>query len=116
MDPRLRSELSMGRLDHYHHIIRKMIFAYVAIAAIIGFGPEGISLVLVVLVIAAAYGVLAGKTALEDVDNLRNEMDAEFAQTSFAKGVKTRNFSGLIMASNVLLCLLGLMELIAVFL
>ncbi|MES0826064.1 hypothetical protein [Ruegeria sp. SCP11] len=116
MDSQLRSELSMGRLDHYYHIMRTTIFAYVALAAIIGFGPEGISLALIVLVIAtAAYGILAGKTALADVENLRDDMDEEFAQTSFAKGIKTRNMKGLIMTSNVLLGLIGLAELTAIF-
>ncbi|WP_170761875.1 hypothetical protein [Ruegeria lacuscaerulensis] len=116
MDPHLRSELSMGRLDHYYDVMRTTIFSYVAIAAIIGFGPEGISLVLIVLVIStAAYGILAGKTGLEDVENLRDDMDEEFAQTNFARGLKTRNMKGLILTSNILLGLIGLAELIAIF-
>ncbi|WP_050603249.1 hypothetical protein [Ruegeria sp. 6PALISEP08] len=115
MDAQLRSEITKGRLDHYYHIMRTTIFAYIAIAAIIGFGPEGISLVLIVLVIAtAAYGILAGKTALEDVENLRSDFDEAFAQTNFAKGVMSRNMKGLILTSNVLLGLIGLAELIAI--
>lgn len=115
MDPQLRSQISMNRLDHYYDIMRTSIFAYVAIAAIIGFGPEGLALPLIMLVIAVtAYGVLAGKTALEDVENLRDDMTEEFAQTSFARGLKARNLKGLVLTSNALLCLIGLAELIAI--
>ncbi|NOE18831.1 hypothetical protein GS634_11935 [Ruegeria atlantica] len=115
MDPQLRSEISMRRLDHYYDIMRTSIFAYVAIAAVIGFGAEGVALPLIVLVLViTTYGVLAGKTALEDVENLRGDMTEEFAQTSFAQGLKARNLKGLILTSNVLLSLIGLSELIAI--
>ncbi len=115
MDAHLRSEITKGRLDHYYHIMRTTIFAFVAIAAIIGFGAEGISLALIVLVIATtAYGILAGKTALEDVENLRDDMDEEFARTHFARGISARNMKGLILTSNVFLGLIGLAELVAI--
>ncbi len=115
MDPQLRTEISMRRLEHYYGVLRTTLFAYVALAAIIGFGAEGISLVLFILVIAtAAYGILAGRTALEDVANLRDDMDEDFAQTSFAKGLMTRNMKGLSLTSTVLLGLIGLAELVAI--
>ncbi|MCG7518811.1 hypothetical protein [Ruegeria sp. Ofav3-42] len=117
MDPQLRSQISMHRLDHYYDIMRTSIFAFVGLAAIIGFGPEGLALPLIVLVIGVtAYGVLAGKTALEDVENLRGDMDDAFANSSFGRGIKARNLKGLILTSNVLLGLIGLAELIAIVL
>ncbi|WP_209547002.1 hypothetical protein [Ruegeria sp. HKCCSP346] len=115
MDQTLRSRTSMGRLDHYYYIMRTTIFAYVALAAIIGFGAQGVSLVLIVLVIAtAAYGILAGSTALADVANLRDDMDEDMSASNFGKGVKSHNMKGLILTSNVLLGLIGLAELIAI--
>ncbi len=115
MDQRLRSETSMGRLNHYYYILRTTIFAYVALAALIGFGAQGISLVLIVLVVStAAFGILAGSTALADVENLRDDMDEATAQSNFGRGVRKHNMKALIMASNVFLGLIGLAEIIAI--
>ncbi|TCD16253.1 hypothetical protein [Oricola cellulosilytica] len=111
-----RNFLSMARLYQYGNIMRTTIFAYIALAAIMELGPSGYSAPLTVLVVAvAAYGILGGGAALDDVSNLRDAMDEDMAATSFGKAVKSRNMRALKMTSTAVLALIGIAELYALF-
>ena len=116
MTPELRATIMQARVTHYTDIMRTTIFTFAALAAIIELGPGGYSAPLTVLVVAtAAYGILAGGAALDDVINLREDMDESVAQTTYGRGIKARNLPALKMTSAVLLGLVGLAELYAVF-
>lgn len=116
MTPELRSKITMSRIDQYSGIMRTTIFTQAGLAAIIELGPDGYSAPLTMLVIATtAYGILAGGTALDDVVNLREDMDEDMAQSSYGKGVNARNIPALKLLSAVLLGLVGLAELYAIF-
>jgi 4-hydroxybenzoate polyprenyltransferase len=111
-----RNYVSMTRLTHYFDIMRTTIFAFVGLGAIIELGPDGYSAPLTVMVIAtAAYGILAGGTTLDDIINLRADMDEETANTSYGKALKARNIPALKMTSSVLLGLIAVAELYAIF-
>lgn len=116
MTPDQRNHLSMNRAQHYYDVMRTTIFSYVGLAAIIEFGPDGYSAPLTMLVVViAAYGILAGGSSLDDISNLRDDMDQDMAETNFGKALKTRNFSALKMTSAVLLGLAAVAELYAIF-
>ena len=116
MTPDQRNYLSMTRSSHYFDIMRTTIFAFIGLAAIIELGPDGYSAPLTVLIVAtAAYGILAGGTALEDINKLSDDLDEDTASTNFGKTLKARNFPALKMTSAVLLGLVAIAELYAVF-
>lgn len=115
MTPELRQTSFMARGGHYYDILRTTIFTFAAVAAIEAFGPEGLSLPLTLLTIAAtAYGVLAGGSTLDDLKGLAEDMDEATGQTAYGRTVAARNYSGLKSASNGLILLTGLALLIAV--
>ena len=115
MTPELRNSLVIARTGDYFNIMRTTIFTLTAVAVVIQLGPEGFSAPLAMLVIATtAFGVLAGGTSLDDVINLRDDMDDATAQTTYGKGVGTRNIPMLKMISSVLLGLIGLAELFVI--
>lgn len=116
MTPELRATIMQARVAHYCDILRTATFTNAALAAIIELGPGGYSAPLTVLAVAnAAYGILAGGAALDDVDNLRQDMDDSVARTAYGRGIKARNLPALKMVSAVLLGLVGLAELYAIF-
>ena len=114
MTPELRNTIVMTRSGDYNGIMRTTIFALLGIAAVIEFGPGGYSAPLITLIITVtAYGILAGGAALDDIINLRDDMEENFAQTTYGKGVAARNLALLKMISSVLLLLIGLAEIFA---
>jgi hypothetical protein len=116
MTPENRTALVTARTGNYLHIMRTTIFTLVAIAAVIELGPDGYSAPLTMLVIAtAAYGILAGGSALDDMINLRGDMDEATAQSSYGKGINARNLPALKTISSVLLGLIAIAELYAIF-
>ena len=116
MTPELRNNIAMSRIDNYSTIMRTSIFTLAGIAAIIELGPNGYSAPLTMLVITTtAYGILAGGTALDDVNALRSDMDDDMANSTYGKGVNARNIPALKMISTVLLSLVGVAELYAIF-
>jgi len=116
MSPELRTKLLISRTSGYYTIMLTTMFVFTAVAAVIELGGGGYSAPLTCLVIAAtAYGVLAGGTALDDMINLRADMDEATAQTNYGKGVAARNIPMLKTISSVLLILIGLAELFAIF-
>jgi hypothetical protein len=116
MTPEIRSETVFARNGHYYDIMRTTIFTLTAVAAIIELGSGGYSAPLTMLVIGAtAYGILAGGSALDDLNNLRQDMDEATAQTAYGKGALSRNIPALKMISAILLGLIGLAELYVIF-
>lgn len=116
MTPEIRNSIVIARTGDYFNIMRTTFFTFAGLAAVIELGPGGYSAPLTMLVVAAtAYGVLAGGTALDDVINLRDDMDDTIAQTAYGKGVSARNIPMLKTISAVLLALIGLAELYAIF-
>jgi hypothetical protein len=116
MTPDQRNYIGMSRTSHYSDIMRTTIFAFVGLAAIIELGPDGYSAPLAILVIAtAAYGILAGGVALDDIINIRDDMDEDMAKTAYGKAMKTRNIPALKLTSSVFLGLVAIAELYAIF-
>ena len=116
MTPELRTQIVIARSADYFGVMRTTIFTFLGLAAVIELGPAGYSAPLVTLVIAtAAYGILAGGTALDDIIALRDDMDDGMAATAYGGGVKARNIPALKLTSSVLLGLIGLAELYAIF-
>ena len=116
MTPETRVQILISRSEQYYAIMRTTMFVFVAIAAIIEFGPGGYSAPLTCLVIAiSAYGILAGGTALDDIINLRDDMDEAMAGSAYGAAVKARNIPMLKTVSSVLIGLVGVAELFALF-
>lgn len=117
MTPDNRTATLAARSADYHGIMRTTIFTFLGIAAVIEFAGGGYSAPLATLVVAnAAYGILAGGAALDDLHGLRQSMDDATAQTAYGKVVASRNIPTLKMVSSVLLGLIGLAELYAILL
>ena len=115
MTPDQRIAILTARTGDYFGIMRTTIFTLAAIAAIIELGSGGYSAPLTTLVIAAAgYGILAGGSALDDIINLRDDMDDKMVATAYGKGVAARNLPALKMISAGMLGLVGLAELYAI--
>lgn len=115
MTPEIRVKILVARSEQYFSIMRTTLFTLAAIAAIIEFGSGGYSAPLVTLIIAiTVYGILAGGAALDDLVNLRSDMDEATAATAYGAGVKARNLPMLKTISSVLIGLIGLAELYTV--
>ena len=116
MTPELRTRIVIARSADYFGIMRTTLYVFAALAAVIELGPDGYSAPLTMLVVTiAAYGILAGGTALDDIINLRGDMDDDMAQTAYGKGINARNIPALKMVSTVLVALIGVAELYALF-
>jgi hypothetical protein len=116
MTPETRNSIVLSRSADYFGIMRTSIFTFAVIAAVIELGSGGYSAPLTMLVVGtAAFGILAGGTALDDIINLRDDMDDATAKTSYGKGVKARNIPALKNVSAALMALIGLAELYAIF-
>lgn len=115
MTPEIRSSIVIARSRDYFDIMRTTLFVLTGTAAVIHLGPDGFSAALAMLVIAtSAYGILAGGVALDDIINLRADMDEKIAGTAYGQGIKARNIPALKMTSAVLIGLIGLAELLAI--
>lgn len=115
MTPELRTQIVIARSADYFGVMRTTFFTYLGLAAVIELGPGGYSAPLTTMVIAtAAYGILAGGTALDDILALRDDMDDDMAATKYGAGIKARNIPALKMTSTVLLALIGVAELFAI--
>ena len=109
MTPETRQAIVAARTADYAAIMRTTIFGFVAIAAVLHLGPDAFSLpLLLITVTVTAYGVLAGGTALDDIDNLRGDMTPEMRETSYGSAVMSRDIgmlktisAGLIGATGV---------------
>jgi hypothetical protein len=116
MTPDQRIAILNARTGDYFGIMRTSFFTLAAIAAIIELGGGGYSAPLTTLVLAAAvYGILAGGSVLDDINNLHDDMDDKMAATAYGKGSAAHNIPALRVISAGLLGLVGLAELYAIF-
>ena len=116
MTPETRLNAALARSADYFNIMRTTFFTNAAIIAIIQLGPDGYSAPLTMMAIAvAAYGILAGGAALDDLIGLRDDMDDDLAATNYGRRLKARNLPALKMLSSVLMGLVGVAELYAIF-
>lgn len=116
MTPQMRHEIVQGRVRNYNTIMLTVFFTFTGVAAVIELGGGGYSAPLTMIVIAiTAYGILAGGTALDDLNALKDDMDDEMGATKYGGVVKSRNINALKMISTVLIALIGLAELYAIF-
>ncbi len=120
MTPDQRIAILNARTGDYFGIMRTSFFTLAAIAAIIELGGGGYSAPLTTLVLAAAaYGILARGSVLDDINNLHDDMDDDMddkmAATAYGKGSAAHNIPALRVISAGLLGLVGLAELYAIF-
>jgi hypothetical protein len=114
MTPEIRMQIQVARTSAYNDIMRTTMFTFAVIAAAIHFGDGSYSVPLMALTIAVTlFGILAGGTALDDIDNLRADMDEATANSAYGKNAKARNLGALKMTSSILLGLVGLAEIYA---
>lgn len=115
MTPELRQSIVHSRSGDYVNIMRTTIFTFLGIGAALHFGAGDYSAPLLMLAITVtAYGILAGGVALDDLENLKRDMDDSFATTSYGGGVGARNIPMLKMISSALVGLTGLATILAV--
>ena len=115
MTPDHRMTLQIARTGQFGDIMRTAIFGQIAIAAVIGFGADGIGFPLIIITIAVtSFGAIGGATALDDVANLREDMDEATAASTYGRGAKARNLDALKMLSAGFLGLIGLAEVLAI--
>lgn len=115
MTPELRQTIVHARTAEYSGIMRTTLFTFLGISAILHFGPNVWSLPLLLLTVTVtAFGILAGGTALDDINNLRADMDPELADTSYGMGVASRDVPKLKLISSILIGLTGLALLLVI--
>ena len=117
MSPEIRQTIVHARTGDYLSIMRTAIFAFAVIAGVLHFGSGTYSAPLMVLTLTVtAYGVLAGGTALDDINNLKSDMTEETKATAYGAGVMERDIPKLKMVSSVLIGLTGLATVLAILL
>ena len=105
----------IARTGQYGDITRTVIFGQIAIAAVIRFGADGSGFPLIIItIVVTLFGAIGGATALDDVANLRDDMDEATATSTYGRGAKARNLDALKMLSAGLLGLVGLAEVLAI--
>lgn len=115
MTPEMRQSIVHARTGEYSNIMRTTVFTFLGIAAVLHLGPDTLSLPLLLLtVITTAFGVLAGGTALDDINNLKADMTPEFEETSYGMGVASRDVPSLKLISSLLIGLTGLAMILAI--
>ncbi len=115
MTPELRQTIVHARTTEYSNIMRTTLFTFLGIAAVLHLGPDTLSLPLLLLTITiTAFGALAGGTALDDINNLKEDMTPEFGETVYGRGVAARDIPKLKLMSAVLIALTGLALILAI--
>jgi len=109
MTPDQRQAIVHARTADYNNVMRTTLFTFLGIGAVLYLGDGRFSMPLIVLaVVTTAYGVLAGGTALDDINALKGDMDEETASTSYGGGVMGRDVLMLKMISAGCVGLIGL--------
>ncbi|NNE86583.1 MAG: hypothetical protein HKN27_00780 [Silicimonas sp.] len=115
MSPELRQTIVHARTREYSNIMRTTVFAFIGIAAVLHLGPDTFSIALVLLTATVtAFGVLAGGTALDDINNLKGDMTPEMAETTYGSGVARRDLVALKLISTIMIGLTGLALLLGI--
>ena len=117
MTPELRQTIVHARTTEYSNIMRTTLLAFVGIAAVLHLGPDAFSLPLLLLTVTiTAFGTLAGGTALDDINNLKEDITPEFGETVYGAGVARRDIPKLKLISGIMICLTGVSLILAILL
>ncbi len=115
MTPELRQSIVKSRSADYNNIMRTTLFSFLGIGAVLHLGNDDYSAPLLVLsLVITAYGVLAGGTALDDINNLKGDMDDDSAATNYGGGVASRDIPMLKNISAGCVALTGLACVLAI--
>lgn len=115
MTPDHRQSIVRSRTNDYNNIMRTTLFSFLGIGAVLHLGDDSYSAPLLILsIVVTAYGVLAGGTALEDINNLKGDMDDDTTATSYGSGVASRDVLMLKNISAGCIALAGLACVLAV--
>lgn len=110
-----RQSIVHARTADYNNIMRTTLFTFLGIGFALHLGNDDYSAPLLVLSLTiTAYGVLAGGTALDDINHLKSDMDEDFAATSYGTGVANRDIEKLKMISAGCVGITGLACVLAV--
>lgn len=110
-----RTEMQIARVTHYNYIMRTTIFTLLGVAAVAELGDVGLSLPLILLTIgAAAYGILAGNVAQDDIMALHDDMDAEMKDSAYGRCVHARDIHSLKRASSITLGAIALATILSI--
>ena len=82
-------------------------FAVIGLALHLGDGAYSAPFMTLTLTLTA-FGILAGNSALDDLDNLVQDMPDELKETAYGKGVLARDFKKLKKVSTILIGITGL--------
>ena len=117
MTPEMRQSIVHSRTSYYNTTMAITIVTFALIGGAIHLGDGSYSAPLMVLTLmVTAYGILAGGTALDDVNNLSKDMSDEIKATNYGAGVQARDISKLKMISSALVGLTGLASVLAILL
>ncbi len=109
MTPDQRQAIVHARTADYNNIMRTTLFTFLGIGGVLYLGDGSFSMPLIALaVVTTAFGVLAGGTALDDINALKGDMDEETSNTSYGGGVMARDILLLKMISAGCVSLIGL--------
>ena len=115
MTPELRQTIVHARTTEYSNIMRTTLFTFLGIAAVLHLGPDTLSLPLLLLTVTiTAFGALAGGTALDDINNLKEDITAEFGETTYGRGVAERDIPKLKLISGIMIILTGVALILAI--
>ncbi len=99
MTPDQRQAIVHARTADYNNIMRTTLFVFFGIGAALHLGDGSYSAPLLVLsIVITAYGVLAGGTALDDLNALKGDLDDEMSGTTYGTGVANRD---ILMLKNI---------------
>ena len=84
-----RNRLVIARIENFNYILRTAMLVLLGTLALCIFvdGDAHIWPLSVTIVGAALYGILAGNTAINDMDALRKDMDEETKNTNYGISV-----------------------------
>ena len=104
MQSDLRMQLQIARTGQFGDIMKTAIFGLVALAGLAGFSSGAADIALGLLAVTvAAYGILGGGAALDDISALREDMDEATGTSHYGRHAKARNLGALKALSAVLL-------------
>lgn len=111
-----RQAIVHARSADYNNIMRTTLFTFLGIGFALHIGDGSYSAPLLVLSLTiTAYGILAGGTALDDLNALKADLDDEMGATSYGTLVSNRdipmlkNISSACVGLTGLACVLGIL-------
>lgn len=115
MNSEQRQSIVQSRSSDYNNIMRTTLFTFLGIGFALHIGDDSYSAPLLVLSLTiTAYGILAGGTALDDLNALKNDLDDEMASTNYGTLVSNRDIPMLKMISSACVGITGLACVLAI--